>query len=206
VLPDPTPLSSPKPRRAPRWLGAGVGVLWLGLVALGFSRMWGYGAELGPPAEPPLEWPAACELELDPARPTLLMFAHPHCPCTRASVGELDRIAARTRERLRIVVLFVAPPGVGDEWTHSALWDSAAAIPGVEVRVDELGACARLFGARTSGQTLLYDSAGERVYAGGVTAARGHAGDNPGAAAVIAFARDGQAPRSNAPVFGCDLL
>ena len=60
---------------------------------------------------------------------------------------------------------------------------SAAEIPGVEVVSDEDDAQSAAFGAAVSGQTLLYDREGRLIFSGGITAARGHAGDNAGRSA-----------------------
>ena len=49
---------------------------------------------------------------------------------------------------------------------------------------DDDGAEARRFGAETSGQTLLYDARGALAFSGGITGARGHAGDNAGRASL----------------------
>ncbi len=203
ATPQPVPASSGSARL---WLRAGAAALWLTLVVVGLAQLWSYGAASAQPAQAPTHWPDACDIERDPSKPTLLVFAHPHCPCTRATISELDRIAARCHGEVSIVVLFILPPAMDDEWAKGERWRAAAAIPNVVVRLDREGADATRFGARTSGQTLLYDRRGELVFAGGVTASRGHAGDNPGATAVIAFARDGRAPRSSTPVFGCELL
>src|SRR5262245_54934677 len=39
-------------------------------------------------------WPGNGACSLSSARPTLLMFAHPRCPCTRASLEELLILAS----------------------------------------------------------------------------------------------------------------
>src|SRR5206468_3960171 len=132
-------------------------------------------------------WPEDCQVVRRANLPTLLVFAHPQCPCTRATISELERLAAHCVDRLQIVVAFLSLPELGEEWTHSALWDSAAAIPGVELRADRDGAIARQFGIDASGQTLLYDAAGRLVFEGGITGSRGHAGDNEGEDAVVEF-------------------
>jgi hypothetical protein len=78
------------------------------------------------------------------------------------------------------------PPGFTSNWAKTSLWRSAAAIPGVSETVDD-GREARLFGAATSGQTMVYDRNGRLLFSGGITAARGHLGDNPGASAITAL-------------------
>ena len=56
---------------------------------------------------------------------------------------------------------------------------------------DDDGAEARRFGAETSGQTLLYDEHGALLFSGGITGARGHAGDNAGRASLVALLNRG---------------
>lgn len=51
---------------------------------------------------------------------------------------------------------------------------------------DRDGAELSRFGFRTSGDTRLYAPDGALVFHGGITASRGHEGDNPGQSAVLA--------------------
>ena len=80
-----------------------------------------------------------------------------------------------------------------------------AAIPGVATILDRGGREAARFGAHVSGQTFLYDAAGRLVFSGGMTIARGHAGDNDGEDALLALITAGHAPVASTPVFGCLL-
>jgi hypothetical protein len=175
-------------------------------VAAGFGYMWSYQSQPGVSASATATWPEDCAIARRGNLPTLLVFAHPQCPCTRATIGELDRVAARCVGRLQIVVAFLALPELGDPWTHGNLWNSAAAIPGVEVLADREGAIARRFHAETSGQTLLFDAAGRLVFEGGITGSRGHAGDNAGEDAVVAFIHGATPACAATPVFGCRLF
>ena len=180
--------------------------MWLSMVVGGWTVLVSHASSSSPLATPPQRWPIACDIARSSARPTLLVFAHPHCPCTRATLGELERIATRCSERLDIVVSFLASAELGEGWSHGELWQRASAIPGAAVRDDLGGQRARTFGALTSGQTLLFDARGELVFNGGITAARGHAGDNAGERAVIAHAHDLAPQGPSTPVFGCSLF
>ena len=179
--------------------------LWLGGVLYGFHRALTYSASPGPPAEAEQHWPASAPFSPHPQRHTLVLAAHPHCPCTRATLGELDRLLARCRGGLEVFVLFYSDPALGDGWERTDLWTHAAMMPGVHVRADPLGRTAALFGARVSGQVLLYSPGGELRFAGGITAARGHEGDNPGAAAVASIVAGEIPATSSTPVYGCPL-
>src|SRR5713101_1730239 len=63
---------------------------WLGVVITATIEAVVYAGTPGRAGSPHANWPATCRLSLDCNRPTLLMFAHPRCPCTRASLGELE--------------------------------------------------------------------------------------------------------------------
>jgi len=178
-----------------RKLPAGlIGVAWLALVLGGLKFLLDYQSGAGRPAVAPQIWPATSRIERDPARATLVLIAHPHCPCTRATMAELEHVMARAANRLRCVVVFSIPPGRPEAWGHSELWRTAARIPGVERLADRDGVEARRFGTITSGQALLYDREGRLVFSGGITPGRGHAGDNAGRDAIVAFALGEQRP------------
>ncbi|MBI1795433.1 MAG: hypothetical protein HYR74_00105 [Candidatus Eisenbacteria bacterium] len=164
-----------------------------------------YQTRAGAPAHPPSSWPQSTRIAMTVGEARLVVFAHPHCPCTRATLGELARVMARTEGRLHAAVQFVVPPGEDPQWARTDLWRSAAAIPGVQVGIDQGGAEARRFGSLTSGQVLLYDAAGRLCFAGGITAGRGHAGDNAGEDAIVAIASNGVGRLSSTPVYGCAL-
>ena len=51
----------------------------------------------------------------------------------------------------------------------------------------------------------LYDTSGKLRFHGGITASRGHAGDNRGRQAVVALARGETSDRAETPAFGCML-
>lgn len=151
-------------------------------------------------------WLSGTQIPLDRNRDTLIMFAHPRCPCTRASLGELNRLLAQSNGRIAAHVFFFRPPGYPDDWTRTDLWRSAAAIPGVTVQDDVDDALARKFGAETSGYVLLYDPHGKLLFRGGITGSRGHAGDNVGETAIISLAMGQSTAVTNTPVYGCSLM
>lgn len=120
---------------------------WFASVGTGITLVTRYKGTPGAQAAAPDRWPADTAVRRATDRPTLVMLAHPRCPCTRASIGELAELMERVGDRLSAKVLFVAPEGVDQAWTHTDLWRSAAAIPGVELIRDDRGAEAHRFGA-----------------------------------------------------------
>jgi hypothetical protein len=186
------------------WVLAVLGVLWGGAVLGGMTALARYSNTPGRPAEPPGDLPADSALRASPGRFLLVMLAHPLCPCTRASLTELQAVMAEAGARVDAHVLFLRPERADAQWGQGVLWRQAAAIPGVTVHQDEGGVEARRFGATTSGHVLLFDEGGHLRFSGGITGARGHEGNNSGRAAVEALVRAGAGgPRH--PVYGCDL-
>ena len=182
-----------------------VGLVWLGASVAGLGSLWRYDATPGPVGASPTRLPL--QIGGSFARIAILyMFVHPRCPCSRASIAELDRLMARCDDRLRAEVYFYKPSAAPEGWEKTDLWRSAAAIPGVHVHSDTAGVEARRLQARTSGETMLYAADGRLLFHGGITWARGHSGDNAGSAAVISVLQTGRAPITTAPVFGCSLL
>ena len=181
-------------------------ISWLVVIGFGLSILWGYEHTPGIAAEPPRQWPADSKIQPALDHATLVILAHPHCPCTRATIGELGSIMAHTQGRLTAYVVFLKPAGFSDDWEKSDLWRSAAGIPGVKTIIDNDGAEADRFHAATSGQTLLYDAGGQLLFSGGITASRGHSGDNAGGGAIVSLVNAGVAEQTETSVFGCPLF
>jgi len=179
-------------------------ILWIAAVAVGLRVLFQYENRPGRIGAIPRTWPTT-EVERAADRPTLVMFVHPHCPCSEASLGELAKIMARLQGRIEAYVLFVKPNATGRDWVDTDLLHDARAIPGVKVVVDAGGKEAGRFGVETSGHTFLFGVDGRLLFSGGITASRGHAGANVGESSILALFNQ-QAPiRSETLVFGCPL-
>jgi hypothetical protein len=196
----------PSPRRALKLILFTLTAVWLLAVSTGLWILWGYENTPGVSAKPPLLWPADSRIQRPQGSATLVMMVHPHCPCTRATVGELAGIMAHAQGRLNAYVLFLKPAGFSEDWEKTDLWQTAAGIPGVSVMVDDGGAEARLFNSSTSGQTILYDAAGHLQFSGGITGSRGHSGDNAGRSAILSLVNERVTERAETFVFGCPLF
>jgi hypothetical protein len=107
--------------------------------------------------------------------------------------------------RVTAYAVFVKPEGASDDWDQTDLWQSAVSIPGVNAVVDD-GSEAHRFHALTSGQTVVYDADGNLIFSGGITASRGHSGDNAGRSAIVSMLNSGQGERTETSVFGCSLF
>ena len=187
------------------WFLGILSAVWLASILTGMFSLWTYANTPGTQRTPLGQWPAETSLERVGDSPTLVMFAHPHCPCTRASMAELERIVASCREKLKVTVVFLKPPQFGAGWEVGELWSMASSIPGVQIHTDEGGVETFRFGADVSGLTVLYDTAGNMLFRGCITSGRGHEGDTNGRMAVTSLVTTGSALHQQTPVFGCRL-
>ncbi len=180
-------------------------VLWLATVTSGLLGLTIYSITPGEPALAGPNWAADSGIPFDCRRHNLLVFLHPRCPCSRATVAELERIIASTEERAAVTIVFIPPERMPQGWESTAISRAANAIYGARVVTDRGGVLTRRFGAATSGQVLLYEKSGRLVFQGGITGSRGHEGDNAGRAAVIRAINGAGNVDTSTPVFGCKL-
>jgi hypothetical protein len=198
------PIFEPTARRfAGRWPLISL-CLWFVLVAALFAFLWTYESTAGSAGDPKASWPQEASIKPSEGR-ALLMFAHPRCPCTRASLKELAEILANRPVLESATVIFFRPKHADGDWTDSRLVRQARSIKGVDVGFDEDGLLARKFGVETSGHVLLYDGEERLLFSGGITAFRSHEGPNAGRDAVLALCQGQTMAMKATPIFGCPL-
>jgi hypothetical protein len=180
-------------------------VAWISASCGGIALLELYANSAGTTLKAPGHWPAESHLPLSEQSATLVLFAHPRCPCTRATLGELERIVARFHGSFTPWVVFLKPEGVAEDWDQTGLRRMAEAIPSVQIVSDRGGNLARQFQATTSGETFLYSNSGELLYQGGITASRGHAGENTGRTAIETCLAHSTPQCRQTPVFGCPI-
>lgn len=179
--------------------------LWLAAICAAFVWLMRYDAVPGSVGEVAHSWPSDTRLIRDETRLFLLVFAHPRCPCTRATLSELERILATAEADVATCVCFYRPKDSAPDWHDSDIWDQAERLPNVRIRLDLDGQEARRFGALTSGHVLLFARDGTVLFDGGVTPARGHGGPSQGGDALHALLCGEKAPVRRASVYGCQI-
>lgn len=185
---------------------------WLCLVAAGFGAMAAYSAKPGAVGEVPRSWPdnTPANITLDPSEPTLVLAVHPRCPCTRATINELERALAKSPAHPTIYALIFEPGPddpihEDDTFARTSIAARLAKLPGVIMIPDQGAQIATRFGALTSGHTLVYTHDGALAYSGGLTPTRAHEGPNTGTASLIEIFNARESLASDAPVYGCPL-
>jgi hypothetical protein len=188
-----------------KWLSGAMAVVWVVVVAAGMRVMLNYENTPGHAGDPPGTWPAESQIPRTAGLPTIVIMGHPKCPCTRATIGELAVMMARLHNQATAVVVLARPQGTPDGWDDTDLRRSAAEIPGATVMSDLDEVEVDRFNAEVSGQTMLYNAEGKLLFSGGITASRGHSGDNVGRSSIVSLVTYGTAERARTPVFGCAL-
>lgn len=183
-----------------------IGIFWVATLVVGFAVLKQEEFTPVPATAIGRDFPKGSSISLAPGRPTLVVFLHPYCPCSRATLRQLDELLAETRNKPAVTIVFTISKGLPPGWEKEDLWQTAAAMPGVRVVCDAGGVEARRFNVAGSGHTLLYDAGGRLLFSGGITASRGHEGDNPGQDAIVNFVLKGRSDVTHTPVFGCSLL
>lgn len=179
------------------------GLAWAGVLLVGILMLLRHDFTAGQSSgKVPERWPNDTALVKRPGLPTLVMAVHPNCPCSRASVEQLERIASQGEHPVQFIALFFDSPDL----ESCATWKSIANNSAIQVVVDKHGRLAERFGAITSGEALLYDAEGLLRFHGGLTPSRGHSGPGRGVDAVLGLAAGQKVACSSAPAFGCSLL
>lgn len=180
-------------------------LMWCAGIGAGICYSLQYESTPGIIAPAARNWPrdTSCTLSID--RPTLVMFIHPQCPCSRASLHELEVLQTRYRDRVHVQIIFWRPRHASESWTQTELWNIANRIPGVRLSIDQTGKEQHQFGARISGEVWLYLPSGGLAFHGGITGGRGHEGDNPGRTSIECLLRENVLPVAMTPAFGCEF-
>jgi hypothetical protein len=183
--------------------------LWLGLTGAVLLRSAARDATPGEAGVAPARWPETTRLPRRAGASTLVLALHPACPCSQASLDELEGVLARATAPITApimaIVLVVRPAGLEAPAAEAAALERVRAIPGALAIVDEGGVEARRLGARTSGHVLVFDGEGRLTYTGGITAGRGLRGDGAARQAVAAALDSASTPTPSCPVYGCPL-
>lgn len=203
-------MNVPTPSSRWKWSLTTLLTAWIVAICLVWWNMTAYSFQIDAEPTPIESWPTAADVPLVADRPTVLLFLHPRCPCSVASLAELERALAATPADLRPSVQVVAtvPQDYDASWTDTNTMTRSENLPGAAVFIDAGGHESQKFGAASSGHVMAFAPTGELLYSGGVTHSRGHEGDNVGRASLVSVLSDSEGQidvAAELPVFGCRL-
>ncbi len=184
-------------------------IVWTVAVLYGLSLMAWYSNKAGKIGSAPQQLPDGTPVTIDNHHYQLLMFIHPRCPCTQSSVRELERLMSRGTEKISCTIFCFQPSDKNKGWSNTDITQSVKLIPNSNLIPDIDGEWIKIFKANTSGHVLLYHPNGQLLFSGGITAARGHEGDNSGKTFIsdVVNAESYQNRKNyQCPVFGCPIL
>jgi hypothetical protein len=181
-------------------------MVWLAAVVCGFAVLHRHEFTPAPLGSPAAVWPSGTPLTLEKDRLTFVLAVHPRCPCTEATVVELNELLTPGSQRGRLNALVFKPVSADDWWIATSTVHELMARKDAQIWTDVEGALAARFGAVTSGTLLVFNPQGVLEFAGGVTPVRGQTGPNAGASTVAALLDGHIASVHSSPVFGCSLV
>ncbi|MEM9066185.1 MAG: hypothetical protein AAGB51_11920 [Planctomycetota bacterium] len=183
--------------------------VWLALAIAGFIGLGVYANTPGRPTTGILRWPSDSGLALCEHSPTVVVFLHPRCDCSHATLANLARALPGLSAAPRIIGVLGHPLDKDPEdWCVGSLRTSLSRLPNSELRFDPEGVEAARFGATTSGHVMVFMPTSEPVFSGGLTIARGHEGRNGALDMFVRLLAAHEAPPQLTcrPVFGCELV
>ena len=180
-------------------------VAWGITVLGGVLAVTAYSNSPGTQLDTGYEWPTGSTITLHSHLPTILLFVHPKCPCSLATVRELQRSLGSDSDAMSIQIGLYCPEDSEGSWTDTRLKRLAEQAFANSTFVDQNGTEAKRFGAITSGHVLAFSPTGRRLFRGGVTSARGHEGDNLGVEALRKIVAGEPNSCTTTPVFGCPI-
>ncbi len=187
-----------------RWIIGVTTALWVAAVLIGFGVLVDSASVAGPRDDAARSWPPSSSLA-HRGNWEILVFVHPHCACTVATLRQLERAQPLFQLGNHMRTLVSVPTGADANFSQGPVTRHAHTMHETEVIVDIDANEARTFGAQTSGHVYVYDPNGQIRFCGGITASRGHEGDSDGLTAVIDLLQGNEAQTSETEVFGCLL-
>jgi hypothetical protein len=194
---------APSPRRNVGFAIAACG--WAAAVFTAAGVLMWTSLQPGSPAEPPATLPASAATFQRTGLPTVFVELHPHCPCSRATIVNLEGALNTPNHNTNVVALIYLPQGRATNWTQTDTVQRLSAFPSVRTVMDPDGRTAATLGMKTSGQIVAYDTNARLVFSGGITPSRGHEGDSAGLEALSAVLAGRGSTRPATSVYGCPL-
>src|SRR5438132_535294 len=100
-------------------------IIWAFCIGWGWMLLSQYENTPGQAQEPPSRWPSTTKIPTTLGLPTMVIFLHPYCPCSRATLAQLSLIMAHVQNKVKTQVVFVKLPDFSQDWVKTTLYNSA---------------------------------------------------------------------------------
>lgn len=138
---------------------------------------------------------------------TIVVAVHPKCPCTKATLQELQERTKFANVSVKTMVLAYTPASEKEnpEWTKTPTLDLLQELPGASIVRDIDAGIAIRLRLEVSGAVLVTDQSGKTWLQGGITASRSCRGNCPGSIALEQILAGRLTRPVFSPVFGCRI-
>lgn len=189
---------------ASRPVGGALGWTWFGLAVLilgmGYLLDYAYRPGRSIPADR-----AFAELTAR-GQSRLLLFYHPQCPCTVATVEGFVQLLGSLDPAVGVTAYAYLPSQFSEDWIESTSTRMLREVPGLEIQRDPNGELAKQHGVMTSGHVVFVNADGQVEFQGGITSARSHFGPALPRQALRQVLSGEEPTASQWPTFGCPLI
>lgn len=183
-----------------------LGISWFVLVFIFLSYFYYVVHKPANPGSSPSSWPPNDWIKASSGIPTLILAVHPRCPCSDDTLTELGKLQTTLgSHQLEIHLLFYQPLESSPDWVEGKLWNQAKAMEAVTLHRDPGGHKAIQFGLATSGQVVVYDKQGKKLFGGGITIGSICLDENPSSRLLAKSLKDSIPLIQETPVYGCSL-
>lgn len=181
-------------------------IAWLVTIAVVLRGWMDFEHSPGRNVRPQAQWPVSTQLRLDRDHGTLVVFLHPFCPCSRATLERLEQVLSDSSKKPTCCFMIAPVASSVEIDARSANLRLAKAMSPSRTFIDGNKSEARLFDPTTSGHVFYYDAGGSLRFSGGVLVERGSNQPNTFAEALYRAINNPTYPVVHTPVFGCSLV
>lgn len=135
----------------------------------------------------------------------VVLCVEPKCRCTLATIRELAKVLEQIPESQKPRVAVVVSSGADLAGDSDLVRAARRELPDAEIHFDATGSLLGQLEVQTSGTVLVFTPAGEAVFRGGITIARGHTGANPATEALRKCLTGHGLELQYFPAYGCQL-
>ena len=180
--------------------------VWLIAISTGLYFLYQYQNKNGELGTSSSHWIESSNIHFEENKNNVLMFLHPYCPCSRASLNELAKILSHKIKPSTVKIILAKPESKDSNWVYESPLYKITKELNFQSLIDKNSHESKLFEAKTSGLVLIFNKDKKLMFRGGITDSRGHEGDNKGAQKALTILQSiSSQSLEEFFVFGCEI-